>query len=522
MKVQTLKRTVGNVERECSGDLRMHARNLDPQYHPMQRQREYTRALTSAKISRMFAHPLIGNIGHGHRDAVTCSAISRRSLLPFVSGSADGTIALWDLPSRTCVTMIQAHSRTVTDLTFDVMNGQSFYSCSDDGYVHKWSIHGTHQQLDSSSPSDGDGDDDNDIDTSSKLAAGLYTSQATRNKTKGRKSTPLAGVSSHESSSSQYGPIDSWRISGTFKSIDHHYQIDNFATASDDAVQIWTSARTSPLSTHSQLWGSDDTVTTVRYNPSETSILAHCSADRGIGLHDTRTNTALKKTILGMRSNDLQWNPMEPMVFVVGNEDMNAYTFDMRNLQRPTRIYKGHTSAIMSVSWSPTGREFVTGSYDRTIRIFPINSGTSRDIYHTKRMQRIFTVQYSLDTKFIVSGSDDSNLRIWKSKSNEQLGQLTSREEASQQYRNTIIQRYQHVPQIRTIVKSRKIPKVIQNQTHQFQIQKESQQRKQSNRVKYNNPSGSNDDTNQNDDSKPPPKHKFTPERDQIVVRQVE
>ena len=518
MKVQTLKRTVGNVERECSGDLRMHARNLDPQYHPMQRQREYTRALTGAKISRMFAHPLIGNIGHGHGDAVTCSTVSRRSLLPFVSGSADGTIALWDLPSRTCVTMIQAHSRTVTDLTFDVMTGQSFYSCSDDGYVHKWNIHATPQQDNISAT------DDND-DISKKPSASLHSNQSARNKTKGKKTLPVGGTSD-ESSSSQYGPIESWRISGTFKSIDHHYQNDNFATASDDAVQIWTSSRTSPISTHSQLWGSDDTVTTVRYNPSETSILAHCSADRGIGLHDTRTNTALKKTILSMRSNDLQWNPMEPMVFVVGNEDMNAYTFDMRNLQRPTRIYKGHTSAVMSVSWSPTGREFVTGSYDRTIRIFPINSGTSRDIYHTKRMQRIFTVQYSLDTKFIVSGSDDSNLRIWKSKSNEQLGQLTSREEASQQYRNSLIQRYQHVPQIRTIVKSRKIPKVIQNQTRQFQIMKESQQRKQSNRVKYNNPSGSSSDNKgadgDNESKPPPPKHKFTPERDQIVVKQVE
>jgi DDB1- and CUL4-associated factor 13 len=511
MKVKTLKRSVGSVERECSGDLRMQARNLNPQYHPMQRQREYTRALTGAKISRMFAHPLIGNIGDGHRDAVTCSTISRRSLLPFVSGSADGTIALWDLPSRTCVTMIQAHSRTVTDVTFDVVNGQSFYSCSDDGYIHKWNIHAQPPQ------DDDDTKDNTEIDNKVSKDAGR-----SRNNNKSKK--PTTSTASHETS--QYGPIESWRIAGNFKSIDHHYQNDFFATASDSAVQIWTSTRTSPVSTHSDLWGSNDTVTTIRYNPSETSMLAHCSVDRGIGLHDTRTNTALKKTILAMRSNDLQWNPMEPMTFVVGNEDMNAYTFDIRNLQRPTRIYKGHTSAVMSVSWSPTGREFVTGSYDRTIRIFPINSGTCRDIYHTKRMQRIFTVQYSLDTKFIISGSDDSNLRIWKSKSNEQLGQLTSREEAAQQYRNTIIQRYQHVPEIRTVVKSRKIPKVIQNQTKQMQIQRESQQRKQSNRVKYNNPTMDidNNDNNNNETKKSAPeiKHKFTAERDRVVLREVD
>ena len=107
----------------------------------------------------------------------------------------------------------------------------------------------------------------------------------------------------------------------------------------------------------------------------------------------------MKKTVLKMRSNDLQWNPMEPLNFVVANEDFNAYTFDMRNLSQPTHIYKGHTNAVMSVSWAPTGREFVTGSYDRTVRLFNLRNrnGNSRDIYHTKRMQRVFTVNYTMD-----------------------------------------------------------------------------------------------------------------------------
>ena len=45
------------------------------------------------------------------------------------------------------------------------------------------------------------------------------------------------------------------------------------------------------------------------------------------------------------------------------------------------------------------GREIVSGSYDRTIRIFPYNVGRSRDIYHTKRMQKITQVLYSNDDK---------------------------------------------------------------------------------------------------------------------------
>ena len=115
----------------------------------------------------------------------------------------------------------------------------------------------------------------------------------------------------------------------------------------------------------------------------------------GIGLFDIRTGTALKKVVLRMRSNCLEWNPMEPMNFVVGNEDYQAYSFDMRKLDQPTRIYKGHQGAILSVSWSPTGRELVTGSYDCTLRIFECNRGTARDIYHAKRMQRVFTVHYT-------------------------------------------------------------------------------------------------------------------------------
>ena len=40
----------------------------------------------------------------------------------------------------------------------------------------------------------------------------------------------------------------------------------------------------------------------------------------------------------------------------------------------------------MDLDISPTGKEFVSGSYDKTIRIFEMNDGKSRDVYHGKRM----------------------------------------------------------------------------------------------------------------------------------------
>lgn len=46
----------------------------------------------------------------------------------------------------------------------------------------------------------------------------------------------------------------------------------------------------------------------------------------------------------------------------------------------------------------------------------------NREVYHTKRMQRIVSVVYSADSKFVLSGSDEMNIRLWKATAWEKLG----------------------------------------------------------------------------------------------------
>ena len=69
-------------------------------------------------------------------------------------------------------------------------------------------------------------------------------------------------------------------------------------------------------------------------------------------------------------------------------------------LAQAMMIHKDHVSAVMDVSFSPTGQEFASGSYDRTVRVFPHRSGRSREVYHTKRMQRVFCVNFSADARY--------------------------------------------------------------------------------------------------------------------------
>lgn len=76
----------------------------------------------------------------------------------------------------------------------------------------------------------------------------------------------------------------------------------------------------------------------------------------------------------------------------------------------------------MDLDYAPTGKEFVTGSYDRTVRIFNINQGKSREVFHGQRMQKVFAVSYSHDNQYVFSGSEDMNIRIWKSIAYKPLG----------------------------------------------------------------------------------------------------
>lgn len=99
----------------------------------------------------------------------------------------------------------------------------------------------------------------------------------------------------------------------------------------------------------------------------------------------------------------------------------------MRKLDKAKFIHKDHIGAVMDLDYAPTGHEFVTGSYDKTVRIFSVREGKSREVYHGKRMQQIFSVLWSMDNQYVLSGSDDMNIRIWKAEAAKPLGIMSKR-----------------------------------------------------------------------------------------------
>ncbi|KAH1211931.1 DDB1- and CUL4-associated factor 13 [Glycine max] len=274
------------------------------------------------------------------------------------------------------------------------------------------------------------------------------------------------------------------QLRALLRGADHQWDGEHFATAGAQ-VDIWNHNRSQPINSFE--WGTD-TVISVRFNPGEPNLLATSASDRSIILYDLRMSSPVRKMIMMTKTNSICWNPMEPINFTAANEDGNCYSYDARKLDEAKCVHKDHVSAVMDVDYSPTGREFVTGSYDRTVRIFQYNGGHSKEIYHTKRMQRVFCVKFSGDGSYVISGSDDTNLRLWKAKASEQLGVILPRERKKHEYHEAIKKRYKHLPEVNRIARHRHLPRPIFKASALMCVMADAKRRKEEKRKAHSAP----------------------------------
>ena len=116
---------------------------------------------------------------------------------------------------------------------------------------------------------------------------------------------------------------------------------------------------------------------------------------------------------------------------------------------------------VTAVDYSPTGKQFVSGSYDRTVRIWDVGEPKSSAVYHTKRMQRLFCAAWSRDDAYIFTGSDDTNVRIWRSKANARPTNPAPRVKAKREYEEALVDKFKFMPEVKRIKKHTHVPRAI-------------------------------------------------------------
>ena len=103
-------------------------------------------------------------------------------------------------------------------------------------------------------------------------------------------------------------------------------------------------------------------------------------------------------------------------------------------------------------------------------------------------MFRVFSVKFSMDAKYILSGSDDGNVRLWRAIASDRSTVHTARERQALEYGEFLKQQYQHMPEIRRIARRRHVPKPIKNAAEIKRIEIESARNREENRRKHSKP----------------------------------
>src|SRR5258706_401959 len=88
----------------------------------------------------------------------------------------------------------------------------------------------------------------------------------------------------------------------------------------------------------------------------------------------------------------------------------------------PPLQWNGHTDAVNCLSYSPNGCHIVTGSNDRTIRIWDAEMGTVVGEALQGHTGNVESVAYSPDGRHITAGSRDRTIRIWDAKTGSAVG----------------------------------------------------------------------------------------------------
>lgn len=93
-----------------------------------------------------------------------------------------------------------------------------------------------------------------------------------------------------------------------------------------------------------------------------------------------------------------------------------------------------------------------------------------------------------MDAKYIISGSDDGNVRLWRANASDRSTIRTARERQQLEYNEHLKEQFKHMPEIRRIARRRHVPKAIKKEGEKARTEIAAIKRKEENRRKHSKP----------------------------------
>lgn len=156
-------------------------------------------------------------------------------------------------------------------------------------------------------------------------------------------------------------------------------------------------------------------VNTVAWNKTSNIIITG-GYDGIARVWDLNTGNILKEIISdGSVIKSISWNHYHNLIAIAHNSRV-VYLYDGIEFCLKG-VFKGHQALINQLAWSSDGSRLVTVSRDKTIMIHHIDRMRSEVFVDHAHRKSIKSVSWSRSDKYIITGSYDTNVKIWDSQS---------------------------------------------------------------------------------------------------------
>ena len=102
---------------------------------------------------------------------------------------------------------------------------------------------------------------------------------------------------------------------------------------------------------------------------------------------------------------------------------------------------------------------FAKASASCRFRLFHIISASLNK--SSQKLIVTLTQKWTPDAQYVLSGSDDGNVRLWRANASKREGIKSARQRQKLEYDESLKKRYEHMPEIRRIKRHRHIPKQV-------------------------------------------------------------
>lgn len=342
------------------------------------------------------------------------------------SGSFDQTVRLWDIRTGQCQQTLIGHTSWVSIVAFSP-DGAILASASDDSTIRLWQV------------------------------------------STGRCLRVLQGHTSRIWSAA-FSPDGAWLASG---SEDHTVKLWDLATgdcldtltdhenwvwsvafspdgrwlassSEDETVRLWDSTT---RQCHRVLRGHAGWVQSVAFN-RDGMTLASGSADQTVKLWNVYTGECMQ-TLQGYASwvQSVAFSP-DGATLASSSEDHTVKLWSMEQIDQAAQrkeqgaiapispvpltpypqAFRGHTSALLTVAFSPDGQILATGSFDQTVCLWERQTGRCLHVLSGHR-RWIRSIAFSPSGQHLASSSGDCTLRLWDVQSGTCLSVITGHDQ---------------------------------------------------------------------------------------------